>query len=175
MPRPRTVLPLFVGLLAAAVIGFVIGRGTNPRSAGPSTPPAAPAPTTTTFPGQFSEGDFVGDWYHHDLGMTISADGWGMFEWPTGKDCSSSQAPCDYLYQNGHLVYGGYAIFGLSKPTGESMQGHVFETNDAREIPTGSLMIKLDAGNEMGLVVLADGQQVPVCGPDAKEPAAAAC
>jgi hypothetical protein len=60
---------------------------------------------------------FVGTWYVHDGGITISQDGAGSAEWRTFTQCSSSPPPCDAFV--GNAIYdGGMAAFHIVSVSG---------------------------------------------------------
>lgn len=175
----RTTVPVVGALVVAAVIGFLVGRTTasNDRSRSRNAAlPTTSGPATTTAPTQGTPdlGAFAGEWYHHDFGMTIDHSGGGTFAWRTFADCGNDPPPCDDLA--GHQISpGGYALFVLSPPTGTSVSGRVFESNQAKVVPMGLLNIRLDKPDDMVFVVFADGQHLAVCGPDAKAPAVGQC
>jgi hypothetical protein len=106
--------------------------------------------------------------------MTIAATGYGTFNWRTYRECAVNSPPCDYSLGN-EIIDGGYALFGLRSASPTSASGHVFETNDPREVPTGSFTVAFDRPDDMVFVSLANGQELAMCGPKAQPPASNQC
>ena len=132
-------------------------------------------PTTTTIaiPG-VDVGPFAGTWYHHGIVMDIFTTGDGNFGWRTYTDCGTNAPPCDYSMGN-NIIDGGYALFGLTASSPTSASGHVFETNSAQDVPIGTFTVAFDRADDMIFVSLANGQDLAMCGPSARQPTSNQC
>ena len=150
---------------------------TSLRSSGVTTTTQGTTPTSTTTTLAIAQSgvtatqlaSFVGDWYHHGIGASITAEGLGTLGWRTYTTCGPQQPPpCDTINGN-EIIDGGHATFELTSVNGTTATGHTVSSDDPASLPVGSnVTAVVDTQHNLLYLTPWPGQQTPFCGPSAE-------
>lgn len=117
-------------------------------------PPLAAGPT--------GAGPFTGGWYHHGIGVSITASGSGTAEWRTYATCGQDPPPCD-TFSGNLIIDGGHATFTVTATSPTTATGQVEVTTDAKTAPVGPMTMTLDPAHH--LLYWSDVPATAFCGP----------
>ena len=109
-------------------------------------------PSVATILPASSSGDmspFIGDWWKHGFGLTISPNGRGVAEWRIYTSCSETggREPCDRIVNN--IIIGGGRAFIQFSPPGQgssnrtTLSGRITHSTDPRVMPIGSVVLQI--------------------------------
>ncbi len=152
-------------LRTGLVIGLVLIVGGAAFAAGQLTASTTPPSTTRSTPARGQQvAPFVGIWDAHGIAMTVSRSGAGTATWRTYTWCAPKvHGPCD-SNNDGAIVDGGAASFGLQSVTAKGTAVVTASSNQPSVFPGGTINLSLIANDEIAVTSPTSRVVLVLCG-----------